>query len=280
MPDAAVSSQRRPGSNSAPRNAHPIINGLIRAHCDRRSVYRLELQDAAPAADFRAAVKILALDTSTEYCSAAVWHDGAVVERDVHAGQTHSELLLGIIDEVLGESGVSLREVDAIAYGAGPGTFTGLRIGCGVAQGLAFAAGLPVVGIGTLLALAMGSGARRVVCCLDARMQQVYHAAYAHTGSEWVVVHAPALYAPSLVPAVAGEDWTGCGSGFIAYRDLLMQRHGNQLTRIVPDAHPRARDIAELGVAAYGNGEAVAPDEAAPNYIRDKVALKTDERAP
>ncbi|MGE5525879.1 MAG: tRNA (adenosine(37)-N6)-threonylcarbamoyltransferase complex dimerization subunit type 1 TsaB [Rhodospirillaceae bacterium] len=225
-------------------------------------------------------MKILALDTSTEYCSTAVWKDGAIVERDVHAGQSHSELLLGMIDDVLSETGLAVRDVDAIAYGAGPGTFTGLRIGCGVAQGLAYAAERPLVAIGTLLAMATGSGARRVVCCLDARMQQVYYAAYELRDTRWCVVHAPALYAPNVVPEIEGDGWAGCGSGFIAYGEVLAQRYDSQLAAIVPDAHPRARAIAELAVAAYRNGEAVAPEDAALYYIRDKVALKTDERTP
>lgn len=224
-------------------------------------------------------MKILALDTSTEYCSTAVWNDGAIVERDVHAGQSHSELVLGMIDDVLSESGLAVCDVDAIAYGAGPGTFTGLRIGCGVAQGLAYAAERPVVGVGTLLALATGSGAQRVVCCLDARMQQVYYAAYERRDTGWCAVHAPALYAPNAVPEIEGDGWAGCGSGFIAYGDILAQRYGSQLAAIVPDAHPRAREIAKLAVVAYRNGAAVSPEDAALYYIRDKVALKTNERA-
>jgi tRNA threonylcarbamoyladenosine biosynthesis protein TsaB len=224
-------------------------------------------------------VKILALDTSTEYCSAALWHEGAVLERDVHAGQTHSELLLPMIHDVLSASGVELRELDAVAFGAGPGTFTGLRIGCGVAQGLAYGAGLPVIGVGTLLALALGSGDSRVLCCLDARMHQVYHAAYERTDRGWVTVHAPALYDPAEVPPVEGGGWSGCGSGFAAYREALAGRYAAALDRIRPEAHPRARHVAELAVAAWRRGEAVAPEAAAPYYIRDKVALKTDERA-
>jgi tRNA threonylcarbamoyladenosine biosynthesis protein TsaB len=223
-------------------------------------------------------VNILALDTSTEYCSAAVWRDGVVAERDVHAGQSHSELLLDMVDAVLGESGTTLADLDAIAWGEGPGTFTGLRIGCGVVQGLAFAAQRPVVGIGTLLALAVASGAERAVCCVDARMQQVYHAAYAREGGRWRTVHEPALYSPEQVPEVEGEGWTGCGSGFIAYRDALARRYGARLASVLPDAHPTARCIAELAAAACRDGHAVAAEDAAPVYIRDKVALKTDER--
>ena len=223
-------------------------------------------------------MNLLAIDTSTEYCSAAVWRDGAVTERDVHAGQGHSELLLGMIDAVLAESGTRLADLDAIAWGEGPGTFTGLRIGCGVVQGLAFATQRPVVGIGTLLALALASGAERAVCCMDARMQQVYHAAYALEGGSWRVVHEPGLYSPGDVPEVEGENWTGCGSGFIAYRDALAARYGSRLARVLPDAHPTARCIAALAADAYRDGRAVPAEEAMPVYIRDKVALKTHER--
>lgn len=223
-------------------------------------------------------MNILALDTSTEYCSAAVWRDGTVFDRDVHAGQSHSELVLGMVNAVLGESGTVLADLDAIAYGAGPGTFTGLRIGCGVAQGLAFAADRPVVPVGTLLALALASGARRAVCCLDARMKEVYHAAYERNGESWITIHEPALYPPSAVPALPGNDWVACGSGFLAYREVLLAGYGAQVAAVMPEAHPRARDIAALAVPICRRGEAIAPDQAAPWYLRDKVALKTNER--
>ena len=107
-----------------------------------------------PPLALRALVKLLALDTSTELCSAALWLDGRITAREEHAGQRHSELLLPMIDGLLRAAAVEPRALDAIAFGAGPGSFTGLRIACGVAQGLAFGAGIPVVGIGTLLALA------------------------------------------------------------------------------------------------------------------------------
>lgn len=223
-------------------------------------------------------MNILALDTSTEYCSVAVWRDGAVTARDVHAGQSHSERLLGMIDEALAAAGLALKAIDVVAYGAGPGTFTGLRIGCGVAQGLAYALDRPVVGIGTLLALAMASGAPRAICCLDARMGEVYFAAYDCTASGWTAVHEPALYAPHAVPAVPGTGWTGCGSGFLAHGEVLRARYGAALSAVLPDAHPRAEEIATLAVEACRQGRAVAPEQAVPDYLRDKVALKTDER--
>src|SRR5688500_7264988 len=124
-------------------------------------------------------LKILALDTSTEYCSAALLIDGESDVRDTHAGQTHSQWLLRMIAELLRSRSLRLRDLDGIAYGEGPGSFTGLRIACGVVQGLAFGADLPVVGIGTLRAMAEGSASDRVLACIDARMNEIYHAAYA-----------------------------------------------------------------------------------------------------
>lgn len=223
-------------------------------------------------------MNLLALDTSTEYCSVALWCEGAVVQRDVHAGQRHSELLLGMVDEVLAEGGLALASVDAIAFGAGPGTFTGLRIGCGVAQGLAFGIDRPVVAVGTLLALAVSSGAPRAICCLDARMQEVYFGAYERAGDVWRVVHEPALHAPADVPLLQGEGWTGCGSGFLAYGDTLATRYGATLADVLPHAHPEARHVAALAAEAYARGDAVPAESAAPFYLRDKVALKTHER--
>lgn len=224
-------------------------------------------------------MRILALDTSTEYCSTALWTDAGLIERDVHAGQRHSELLLGMIDEVLRAAGVPLEALDGIAYGEGPGSFTGLRIACGVTQGLAFAAGLPVAGVSTLLALAQGTDADRVVCCMDARMNQVYHAAYRRATGGWAVVQPPALDSPSEVPLPAEDGWVGCGSGFAAYGPQLEARYGSRLARVLPERYPRARDIAQLAAAQFEAGKGLHADAAAPCYIRDKVALRTDERA-
>src|SRR5262245_59047921 len=118
-------------------------------------------------------MKILALDSSTEYCSVALALDGEPDTREAHAGQRHSELLLPMVDELLRRHGLKVGDLDGTAFGEGPGTFTGLRIACGVTQGLAFGAALPVVGISTLLAMAEASGAGQAVCCLDARMNEI-----------------------------------------------------------------------------------------------------------
>ena len=224
-------------------------------------------------------MKILALDTSTEYCSVALSIDGEAEFRGGRAGQTHSELVLRMVDELLRAGAVSLHDLDGIAYGEGPGSFTGLRIACGVVQGLAFGANLRVVGIGTLLAMAAGTGAKRVVCCIDARMQEIYHAAYQYHLGSWRVVHEPSVCPPAVAPALSAGGWLGCGSGFVAHADVLQTVYAGQLAAIEPDRYPHAREIAQLALPRFCANEAVSCERAAPVYLRDKVALRTDERA-
>lgn len=223
-------------------------------------------------------MNILALDTSTEHCSVALWRDGAVYERAARAGQAHSEILIGMADAVLAEGGRRLAGLDGIAYGRGPGSFTGLRIACAVAQGLAFPSDIPLAGIGTLHAMALACGGAKVLCCLDARMQEIYHAAYVREGDAYVEVSAPRVCTPAAAPQLPGDGWSGCGSGFAAYRELLQQRYGAALIKVVDDVYPHARDIARLAAPVFAAGRGIRAEEAAPLYIRDKVALKTVER--
>lgn len=227
-------------------------------------------------------MNILALDASTEHCSAAVWRDGAVFERSARAGQTHSEILIAMADAVMAEAGITLSRVSGIAFGAGPGSFTGLRVACAVAQGLAFPAEIPLAGIGTLQAMAAGCGADAVVCCLDARMGEVYHAAYRRGGGQdndaHAEVSAPRVCAPAAVPELPAGRWTACGSGFAAYGDALRQRYGDQLETVLDGLVPQARDIARLAAPVFAAGRGISADAAAPLYIRDRVALKTSER--
>ena len=223
-------------------------------------------------------MRILALDTSTEYLSLALLLDGQMLSRDVHAGQTHSQLILPTIGEMLKEAGVSLHDLDGIAYGAGPGSFTGLRIACGVTQGLAFGANLSVAGISTLLALAHGTDADKVIACLDARMGEVYHAAYVRRGDSWAETSPPALYKPEAVPIPEGEGWTGAGSGWAAYKDVFCEHFAGKTNHVLPDAYPRASSIAALADPVFKAGRGVPAAQAAPVYIRNKVALTMRER--
>lgn len=223
-------------------------------------------------------MKLLALDTSTEYLSLCLWQDGEVLARDLLAGQKHSQLILPMLGEMLAEAGLTLPALEGIAFGAGPGSFTGLRIGCGVAQGLAFGANLPVVGVSTLLALAAQAQATRVIACLDARMGEVYHAAYVHSDAGWQTVCEPGLYKPEGVPPAEGAGWHGIGSGWAAYGEALNACYAGQIERQDGQAFPHARDIAALAAADFAAGKALPAAEAAPIYIRNKVALTMAER--
>jgi tRNA threonylcarbamoyladenosine biosynthesis protein TsaB len=224
-------------------------------------------------------MRILALDTSTEYLSLALSLDGKLYTRDLHAGQTHSQRILPLLRELLAEAQIEMIDLEGIAFGAGPGSFTGLRIGCGVAQGLAFGADLPVVGVSTLLALAQASGRQRVVACLDARMGEVYHAAYVKTQHGWDEVSAPGVHKPQDVPALKGDGWVGIGSGWAAYADVLAAGYRGQVGETLPDVYPHASAIAELALLMFAAGLGKPAAEAAPLYIRNRVALKTSERA-
>ena len=226
-------------------------------------------------------MQILAIDTSTEYLSLALWLDGRVLVRDIHAGQSHSQQILPTLRELLNEVKLDLEALDGIAFGAGPGSFTGLRIACGVTQGLAFGAGLPVVEVSTLQALAQQSGANKVIACLDARMGEIYYAAYEKKDDAWLEVIAPALFKPEQAPALQGNDWVGVGTGWLAYPEVLnqvYQDHLLELPKLDHSSHPTATAIAEIALPVFKSGQAKAAHEVAPIYIRNKVALKMSER--
>lgn len=223
-------------------------------------------------------MKLLVLDTSTEWCSAALWLDGRIDARRVLAGQRHSSLLLPMVDALLRESAISLRQLDGIGYGAGPGSFTGLRIACAVTQGLAFGADLPVAGVSTLESVAEQTGAERVLTVLDARMAEVYWAAYQRDGTGWQCVTEPALALPESVAVPEGGDWVGAGNGFVALGDVLRPRLAAQLVRIDDTVVPDAAAMAPLAARAFERGEGMDAALAAPVYLRDKVALTVDER--
>jgi len=223
-------------------------------------------------------MRVLALETSTEYCSVALWLDGVVVERCELVGQKHSELLMAMLEDVLKQAGVKLAQLDGIAFGMGPGSFTGVRIACGAAQGLAFGANLPVAGVCTLQALAEASGKLRVIAALDARMGEIYHAAYEKREGAWVALSEPRLCKPEEAPPLPGNGWFGAGSGFAVHGAVLAERYAGQLQGADDAAVPQAAAIAALGAAQFAQGVGMDAAEALPLYLRDKVALKTCER--
>ena len=216
-------------------------------------------------------MKLAAFETSTEWCSVAVWVDGELAGLEERAGHAHSGRVLPMLERLAAGAGITVAQLDAVAFGAGPGSFTGLRIACGIAQGMALARGLPVLGVSTLEAMAEESGATRVVACLDARMREVYYSAIEKTGSRWREVIPAQCIAPALVPAPPGDGWVGCGNGFAAYGSL-------GLARVIPDLHPSAMGVAKLAAPRLAAGEGVDAGQAAPVYIRDKVAFTIAER--
>jgi tRNA threonylcarbamoyladenosine biosynthesis protein TsaB len=228
-------------------------------------------------------MNLLAIETSTDFCSIAASRGGLVVFRHEPAGKRQAEMILDMIDAVLAEARLAIEDLSGIAYGAGPGSFTGLRVACGVTQGLALARGIGVIGIGTLLALAEEAAEEpssdRIVACLDAHMGEVYHAAYRKSGAAWEEVLAPGVFKPESVPAVTGEGWTGCGSGFAAHGERMLARHAGCLRAVRPGIAPTARAVLRLALPHFVAGEAMDPATAVPVYLRDKVALKTSERA-
>lgn len=221
----------------------------------------------------------LALDTSTEHLSLALSGGTAgLTVRDWHVGQRHAELTLQAIEQLLADTGVLRSEISGIAFGMGPGSFTGLRIGCGIAQGLAFGLNIPLLGISTLQALAAQCEGEQAYVCLDARMNQVYCAAYRKQDGQWLETVAATVCDPDAVPLPEGEGWIGLGSGFAAYGSLLAPRLGNAIASIVPDRFPHAREILALATPLFDAGKGLPADQAELLYLRDKVALKTHER--
>jgi tRNA threonylcarbamoyladenosine biosynthesis protein TsaB len=222
-------------------------------------------------------MNLLALETSTEMCSVALACHGTVDAIEVEAGQRHSELLNGLIVQILERNRLTRTNLQGIAFGNGPGAFTGLRIACGVAQGLALGLDLRVAPVGTLLALAEQAGRARVITALDARMGETYFAAWEREELGWRAVVEPCLAPPLAVPVPEGTGWCGIGSGFDRQPELRGHL-GTGLDEVIAGAFPRAREVAMIGLRIFAEESAVLPEDALPVYLRDKVAFTIAER--
>lgn len=227
-------------------------------------------------------MKLLAFEAATRRLSVALWNDGALAEKSADVPNGGSERLLPWAHELLAESGLSFKQIDGIAFGAGPGGFTGLRLACGVTQGLAYGLEVPVVPVGTLAALALASAANEgdgaVLACLDARMHEIYLAAYRVEGDAVEELLAPKVGSAETASLPDGTGWRGAGDGFAAYGDLLARRMGERLVRADQDILPTAAAVARLAVPVLAKGGGVPAAQALPLYVRDKVALTTAER--
>ena len=225
-------------------------------------------------------MKLLALDTATEACSAALWIDGTVLERYQLAPRRHAALILPMLDAVLVEAGLTVAQLDAIAVGCGPGAFTGVRIAISIAQGIAFAADLPVVPISTLAALALGAarefGHGNLATALDARMGEVYWGTYrAEDGT--VALLGEEQCCPAAAVAVPSGDWFGVGSGWPVYAEALSQRC--LVSAWQGDRYPRAADVARLAAGPGRRDAWVTAEHALPVYLRNQVAIRPAVRS-
>lgn len=226
---------------------------------------------------------ILAIETSTELASAALLHKGELIARESAGTQTHSDAILPMIQQLLAEAGIALASCDALAFGVGPGSFTGVRTACGVVQGLAFGADRPVVPVVTLEAAAQAAravqpDAAEVLAILDARMGEVYWARYrARADGGWDELAAPALSAAEQVVTM-GKPFA-CGNGLAMYAAYFTPEFcAAEFAAVYPQCMPHARHVASLGQYHFGQGRALPAQEAQPLYLRNKVALTTAER--
>jgi tRNA threonylcarbamoyladenosine biosynthesis protein TsaB len=226
----------------------------------------------------RPGLKILALDTATEACSVALLHGPHLWTRELELQRGHSERVLGMIEEVLGEARLTLAELDGLAFGRGPGGFTGVRLAASIAQGLAFAAGLSVVPVSDLRAIAQRvllevEGAASVLVASDARMREVYWAWYRRGPDGSAEPLTPeAVGSPDSVPLIeAAQPRIGAGRGFRAYPHLE-HRLSATLAEVRNDLLPRAQEMARMAAIEIASGRGVSPEEAVPQYLRDEVA--------
>ncbi|MFM5726824.1 tRNA (adenosine(37)-N6)-threonylcarbamoyltransferase complex dimerization subunit type 1 TsaB [Aeromonas veronii] len=224
-------------------------------------------------------LKILAVDTATEACSAALLVGDKLYSRWEEAPRDHTRKILPMVQAVLEDAGISLSDLDAIAFGRGPGSFTGVRIGISVAQGLAFGAGVPLIGISTLAAMAQGAyrldGAQQVLTAIDARMNEVYFGRYELIDDRMQLVGDEVVSEPAALVDVRGKlagPVTCVGTGFETYGETLSGLADELAVSQV--RFPAAEDMLPLARAAWLAGEAVPVEQATPVYLRDKVTWK------
>jgi tRNA threonylcarbamoyladenosine biosynthesis protein TsaB len=219
-------------------------------------------------------LKLLALDTATEACSAAILVDSQIIQKYCIAPRRHAELIITMIDELLAEAGTTLADLDALAFGRGPGAFTGIRIAAGVAQGLAYGADLPVIPVSTLAALALGSEhkSQYILSAIDARMAEIYWAVF-EPDTDGLVTPVTEEYVskPEDIQISINGTYRGAGTGWRNYHETLASKLGDQLLGASAEAFPQARDVLALAIRELKRGNTVTPEAALPVYLRNKV---------
>lgn len=222
-------------------------------------------------------MKILSLDTSTEYMSLGLKVDEDFYSINIKAEQTHSEIVLPEIKKLLGEHQLTIKDLDAVAFGKGPGSFTGIRIACGIAYGLGYGASIPVIGVNNLLALAESSGKNKVISSIDARMGEIYLSAYIKESKTFSKPIAEGVYKPHELPQVKESGWTLIGNAIETYKKEMKDHFGQQIEDLVDGPYEVVESISKLAIPFIKN-KVFELIDAQPVYLRNKVAFTTEER--
>lgn len=227
-------------------------------------------------------MKLLAVETSTDACSAALFIDGEIREKFELAPREHTKLILPMIDSLMADAQLRPQQLDAVALSRGPGSFTGVRIATGVAHGIAFGADIPVVLVSTLAAIAQAFFNRREIdvayTAMDARMNEIFWGVYQRNALGLAVLTGEEAVTPASEACCPELTGAGVGSGWAVHGEILTARLGTRLQSIDSEVWPRATCIAQLGAYDFANGLAVPVEQAMPVYLRDKVAKKQSER--
>ncbi len=227
-------------------------------------------------------MNLLALDTCTENCSAALLVEGRVFAVSEMTQRGHSERILGMLDMLFEQAGSELSAIDALVFGRGPGSFTGVRVGVSVAQGIAFAQDLPVVPVSTLAAVAQAAyskhGVTNICVAMDARMSEVYQADFVIENGLAVALSEEQVTAPENVKPLDDRDWFGAGTGWAEYQQLLTNNFAEQSLGVDSDIYPSAEAMLPLARAQLSKGEQMPAHQALPVYLRNNVAKKKGEQ--
>jgi tRNA threonylcarbamoyladenosine biosynthesis protein TsaB len=227
-------------------------------------------------------MNILALDTCTESCSAALLYQGELIERVEITSRGHSDLILGMMDELIAEAGTSISSVDAVAFGRGPGSFTGVRVGVGVAQGIAFARDIPVIPVSSLAATAQGVvgqfDGRYIAVAMDARMGEIYGAHFEVIDGLVTALDDEQVCPPEQFKPVRVQKWLGIGTGWAEYHAILQTNFSEQLKEVSTAHYPLASSIIQLAKKEAQAGHLLPAEQALPVYLRNNVAKKKGEQ--
>ena len=222
-------------------------------------------------------MKILSLDTSTEYMSLGLKIYEDFYSINIKAGQTHSEIVLPEINKFLSKHQLTIKHLDAIAFGRGPGSFTGIRIACGIAYGLGYGASIPVIGVNNLLALADSSGKNKVISVIDARMGEIYFSAYVKEGETFSEPMFAGVYKPDELPQIKDSGWTLIGNAIDTYKQEIKDHFGQQIEDLIEGPFEVVESISKLATPFIKN-KIFELIHAEPVYLRNKVAFTVEER--